>query len=501
MVITTQDQELSPFLNLPIEILARIIKYVHTLSLKEVDELHKLKFARATRTRQFLNGRFRHYYSALNDSEPILNSLQSLASVNRSMERLCRTWLWKTIKFPTSLPVPIDTWTEQILPKHGELVQYLSIYLSEHCLMTPQKVSNSILYDNTVRCPNDCDIPTLKELNSRIAKLSPVSVIRILMQCPNIQTLAINLPDKPTAYQPEDVIRLENFLIPLVIRLPQLKRLNIMSSSDVSYREEIASSLVSKLPSLQSFSFLGRPGNPIPSSSALTAPMSLSYKLSKLENLSELELALPHFVDSRWISHTWSPGIVDLKLILCENLSLNDLYKFVGFFAPTLTCLSIAVGLRHLDNLMNVNDDGTESESDEEDDIFDFGNDEGLILNDQDFNHGPTWAEEHRLNLPKLNQLTLFDAKPYGLLKSFQDCKEIGWLVCCQPDWDLIEKLVNAKTWPSLKFLGLETKDVLFSNYSDLDEQISASEQQASFADSCRKAGIRLKVMQNFKMK
>ncbi|KAH9812236.1 hypothetical protein DFH28DRAFT_1084435 [Melampsora americana] len=501
MVITHQDKQISSLLNLPIEILARIIKYVHILSLKEVDELHKLKFARATRTRQLLNGRFRHYYSTLDDSEPILNSLQSLASVNRSLETLCRTWLWKTINLPTSLPVPIDTWTDRILPKHGELVQNLSIYLSEHCLMSPQKLSSSTLYDNTVRCPNDCDIPTLKDLNSRIAKLSPVSVIRILTQCPNIQTLAINLPDKPITYQPENVIALEKLLIPLVIRLPHLKRLNLMSSSDVSYREEIASSLVSKIPSLQSFSFLGRPGNPIPSSSALKAPMSLSYKLSKLENLSELELALPHFVDSRWISHPWSTGIVDLKLILCENLSLHDLYEFIGFFAPTLTSLSIAVGLRHLDNLMDVNEDGIESESDEENDIFNLEDDEGVLLTDQNHHYGPSWAEEHRLSLPNLTQLTLFDAKPYGLLKSFQDCKEITWLVCCQPDWNLIQTLVNSKTWPALKFLGLETKNLLFSNYSDLDTPILASEQQASFADSCRKAGIKLKVMQNFKMK
>ncbi|EGG06673.1 uncharacterized protein MELLADRAFT_77794 [Melampsora larici-populina 98AG31] len=501
MIITTEHQKISPFLNLPIEILARIINYLEKISLKEVDELHQLKFARATRTRQFLNGRFRHYYSALNDSEPILTSLQSLACVNRSMEKLCRTWLWKTIKFPSSLPVPIDTWTEGILPKYGESVQSLSIYLSVHCLMSPSKVSKSTLYDNTIRCPNDCDKPTIKDIKSRIAKLNPVSVIRIIMQCPNLQILAINLPDKPTPYQPEDVKRLENLLIPLVIRLPHLKRLNIMSSSDVSYREEIASSLVSKIPTLQSFSFLGRPGNPIPSSSALRAPESLSYQLSKLEHLNELELALPHFVDSRWISHTWPTKLVDLKLILCENLSLNDLYKFIKFFAPTLECLSIAVGLRHLDNLMHMNQDGFETDSDGEDDIFNSENDEGIHLNDQYLNHGSSWAENHRLDLPRLTQLTLFDAKPYGLLKSFQDCKDITWLVCCQPDWTLIEKLVNSRTWPCLRFLGLETKDVLFSRYSERNEPTMASEQQALFADSCRKAGIQLKVMQNFKMK
>ncbi|KAH9811462.1 hypothetical protein DFH28DRAFT_982242 [Melampsora americana] len=502
-------------LNLPTEIVVQIIDLLYDLALDEADDLMEKRTQRGKRTNQIILGKLRHYFTiSTQDDEPLLNSLQSFSVVNRAIYSLCCQYLWKTISFPTPLPIEIDLWTEEILPKHGSHVKSLSIHLSESCLMSSSKLSTQILYDNVIRCPNDCDIPKPEEFESRICKLSPISVLQILSQCVNVDTITIYFPNSPKPYQAQHAQNLETLLIPSLKRLHQLRNLNLSTSSDFSYREQISSRIVSHLPLLESFSFVGKPTRLRSFPSIPTDPVMLSLDLSRLPNLRELDLSLSHFVDSRWVQHSWSNRLTDLSLVLCENISTFDVQKFVNFFASTLTSLSLAVGLRHLIglsqannnnhniNIMNNNDnmnniDPVDQDEEEEQDQFWDEDDESDFSDPEDISYTPDWNSSQRFNLPELTRLVLLDAKPFNLINGFQESKKLNCLLCCQPDWESIQSLVLQKTWPNLTLLGFRTHQALFKHRPLIDFKMIKS---PSFLEFCEKNRIQLVVQEDSKL-
>lgn len=74
--------------DLPVEIIDRIIEFLHLISLREANAIKQQKFNRLLR--------------AVEDGDmdlppelPILNSLQTFAVVNKAFYERCRPWLWK----------------------------------------------------------------------------------------------------------------------------------------------------------------------------------------------------------------------------------------------------------------------------------------------------------------------------------------------------------------------------------------------------------------------
>lgn len=82
------------FSRLPQDVLDKIIVYVRELSKSESDAIHTQKWLHLSEGTASAGFVLPHWIYAPNDT-PILNSFQSLASVNRTLHNLCRPWLWK----------------------------------------------------------------------------------------------------------------------------------------------------------------------------------------------------------------------------------------------------------------------------------------------------------------------------------------------------------------------------------------------------------------------
>ncbi|EGG07747.1 uncharacterized protein MELLADRAFT_116215 [Melampsora larici-populina 98AG31] len=132
--------------DLPIEVFYKILEQLDFIAVDEVWKIYKEKLER----RVMITGPvYGNYMTYLHRNSPILNSTQSFSLTSRQIYSLCRPWLWRKLEFPSSLPAPIDLWTEDILVRQGAHVQTLKVMLSKNCSKPPgQFAKEEPFYDN-----------------------------------------------------------------------------------------------------------------------------------------------------------------------------------------------------------------------------------------------------------------------------------------------------------------------------------------------------------------
>lgn len=132
--------------DLPIEVFYKILEQLDCIAIDEVWKIYKEKFDRRVMISGPAHG---NYMTYLHRNSPIFNSIQSFSLTSRQIYSLCRPWLWRKLEFPTSLPAPIDLWTEDILVRQGAHVQTLQVMLSKNCSSRPGEFAKEHpFYDN-----------------------------------------------------------------------------------------------------------------------------------------------------------------------------------------------------------------------------------------------------------------------------------------------------------------------------------------------------------------
>ncbi|KAG0151528.1 hypothetical protein CROQUDRAFT_36681 [Cronartium quercuum f. sp. fusiforme G11] len=270
-----------------------------------------------------------------NPGGPILNTFQSLATVNRRIYDISRPRLWKTLAFPTSVPNRMSEWTEDFLFKHGDLVEDISITL------TPEWVS-----DDTEAIAQNAASDNLlvyDSLESHISSgdhrgLSHKNTTKVLIMCPNIRSLKLDLPfEYGLEYGPQDVTRLQTRLKKVVSRLPNLQNLELIDRSGRCMSDKFIVALIEHLPSLKSLECKNVFSRTGPGSLTKT----LGWHLAQLELLSSLTFYRCNALNSTWCDQASPTQLTTLKLASCPNLSFVHALQLVERCASRLKDLTI----------------------------------------------------------------------------------------------------------------------------------------------------------------
>lgn len=130
--------------------------------------------------------------------------------------------------FPTTIPTCMSLWTNNILVRHGDVVESFAIELDDDWLYCPSRDRfHSDEHDN---------YQAQRGGNSRDwERISYVSVVQLLVMCPKIQSLEIVCPgiyaeDFEEPEDPDYLIKVENLhtrLLSLTSRKPRLRRLKL----------------------------------------------------------------------------------------------------------------------------------------------------------------------------------------------------------------------------------------------------------------------------------
>lgn len=298
--------------------------------------------------------------------------------------------------------MPVDIWTDGILLKHGSLITSISIELSRHFLMNARELAYESFCDNTVLYLEVEDGPRHQSnFTDFIHPLSPISVIRILDQCPNLNCLTIRLPIVDDDYEEFEARNLERWLIPLMKRMKSIKELTLMSLKDLDFQEQITSKIVKELNQLQKFAFIGELrtwSRSIPARFESSEPdgiTSLARTLSGLHHLTQLDISCADFVDPRWCLLASPSRLTYLFFTSSRRLSWKDIQNLVQGSASTLLTLGICHYVSW--QLQNA----------------------GL---DSMIENGPSPAEERGIpefDLPSLEELTLFSKSEFDLPSCF----------------------------------------------------------------------------------
>lgn len=372
----------------------------------------------------------------------------------------------QTIILPSPLPVPIDTWTEGILPRHGSLVRSVWLNLSKCCLLSPHHLAVQTLWDNTIPCfaydGNESDLDNVTPL---IANIGPIGLIQILTQCPNLHLLSLGLPDTAENMSSwEEVQALENLLVPLFRNLKSLRHLTLVQTS--VHCERIACQILGQLPMLNTFQFIGEmdrsgtlPGF-VMKASEPAGFTSLAQSLSQLRRLRVLDLGSMTFLDSQWSLHNAPDQLTHLSFDVSHGLGWRDAHRFIQRSASTLTSLTIF--LHHPISKFNHDDEDDDSDSDEEDDDDEDDGDkpkhiyqhhkenEGVIFETQGDRLRP------HFDLPELAHLALLSFTDDGLLSGFRKCKNlhlIKYHICSPTELRKATHELEFGTWPQLNQL------------------------------------------------
>ncbi|KAG0145735.1 hypothetical protein CROQUDRAFT_45349 [Cronartium quercuum f. sp. fusiforme G11] len=413
--------------NLPSEILDRIIYYVQGFSIHEFHRIfHRKRAHIKIEEGEDYTEEPIFYGTYIRNHAPILNSLQNLAVANKRIYDLCRPRLWKKLIFPTSLPAFIYKWTlsSGLLFKHGDLVQSVSITLSSEWLSNdPAEVDKPFPYDNLSIYP----AMDSQSWEAAPQGLSLKSTTKIFVMCPNIRSLRVNIPSPGERYGQRDMNRLQGRLKKLVSRLSNLKHLTLIHYGARPITDKFVVELLDNLPLLESFDCpaISRSGP-----GQLTKP--LDWHLAQLQHLSSLKLNSCDCVDETWWLQSWPTNLTKLELNQCSNLPLIDAHRFVSHFSSQLTHLELDFPIIWLDD--------------------------NIITPPIEHGIGPRWAAKNRFNLPLLTSLSIINPTKYGLLTTFQDCKNLRQLEYQSipvSEWSIAQQLFCSSTWPQIKSFSL----------------------------------------------
>ncbi|KAG0145733.1 hypothetical protein CROQUDRAFT_715934 [Cronartium quercuum f. sp. fusiforme G11] len=410
--------------DLPAEVLDRIIQCVRKYSSLETIQNRKDKWS-GLKKFPYGNQPERSNYIFFPSEPPVLNSFQSLSVVNQKIYSLCRPWLWRSIRFPNAMPHPISRWHRRILPEHGHLVKILKVELSGAWLETQPPTLDAGFQDNWIIYSDNSTIPELTFADHAIGHrgLSPGSLTRVLVQCPNVVHLEIHmLALKIKEATVEARTALKESLIKLFIRLPKLQHLYLKAKKEDTWPGNWLNEIVSALPELRSFCGSGISNH---HDTAQVESQNWLGSLSRLKHLHQLELAYTEKISTTWRLFTWSKQITDLTLDSCAQLSIADTLDLINYLSPNLTSLKLA-NLRYSTDQMN---NSTNSR------IF--------------------------FDLPSLTKLNLSLSKDqisYDLLTNFQNCtqlKSIEYKATMFNHWSIIIELFHNQTWNQLQSLKL----------------------------------------------
>ncbi|KAG0145222.1 hypothetical protein CROQUDRAFT_133851 [Cronartium quercuum f. sp. fusiforme G11] len=432
--------------NLPIDILVQIIEYVSSNVSFENIQLASIRLTRATIVSPGL-GQI-PYINFLHNHTPILNGLQALGSVNKLFYELCRPRLWSHIHLPSQYSIPIDWYLNHILSKHGPLVKNLSFNLSPDCCLGPKPStrhqSAKHIYDNTTKtrlppASGDHGPVTVAHMAQRGREpLSAQSATRLVVLCPNLQSLTLHLPPiEIDRHAGRAKYNLQTVLLSLVPHLTGLEHLAIDQTGPLPMPDQCMSKVIRQLPLLRSLSLSNLVSSPQNRDSD-----SFGWALSRLQHLNQLHLFFVNSAHKSWCDYPWPKSIQELRLERCGVLSPIDTYQLIQSMAPNVIRLALGYG-------------------------FDSEVERGF---------------EHRFDLPELSELTLDVRAPPELTICFKNCHQLRRLKYNRPtmaDWDILNELVPSSTWPNLRHIDLRRGPIEFR----------ASE---SFKEFCIEAGIEL---------
>ncbi|KAG0151940.1 hypothetical protein CROQUDRAFT_103296 [Cronartium quercuum f. sp. fusiforme G11] len=460
-------------LNLPIEILDQVITFVHDFAATSIQKKPRLTQI----DKEDGSGTYDCY---MHDQEPILCPFKALASVNRKLYNLCARRLWKRLKFPTDLSVPLSLWTEEILPRHGAHVRRLTLLITEVALRVPWHLAyQTNFYDNTYSNPSsNLDIP-----------ISPQAIICLLQKCPNITELKLEFPEVDEEFNAdgvesplgsagapgwpngpateiehdaEDALaaeigqdadigfefeppaqngpapvwhpavndehnqRIYVFMLhlsPFIARLTKLRHLELQDFSGCCSSHHAIIPLIAHLPLLESLScvgFLG-PGN-------AQDHVSLGHHIAQLKHLSQLTLKYNSSLNSSWCRLSWPLLLSDVSIGIEHPTSITpvECLQLVQHFSPNLTKFELTY------------------------------RDERLLPSST---IASQWALEQPLNLPKLTDLRL-QTSSMAIIANFMNCQALESLTysCFSNPLNLplLLDTLSHDCWPELKFINLE---------------------------------------------
>ncbi|KAH9812080.1 hypothetical protein DFH28DRAFT_1084593 [Melampsora americana] len=414
-------------MDLPIEVFKMIIEQLDCMAELETEEIVEQKLKGQVVISCVINEKPLAYCTYLHRNSPVLNSIQTFSLASRQIYQLCRPWLWQKLQFPTSLPAPIDLWTEDLLLKHGSYVHSLSLILSENCSRPLNSVTEydyDPFYDNLIPVSGN---------EYRAKRISPKNVTDLIERCPNLSTLNMQFDYVEPDEDEDGEVGMAAFvmsLAPLIISLKQLRHLTLADNCTMTIMNDLPSKLISNLPLLESFTCNGIDTS---GDHQQLGVESFGFNLSKLKYLSRLDFSLSEDIDESWT-------ITDIRIHNCWRILPSSAHQIIQHIAP---------GLKKLDLCFSHQRRGDVGELD------------------------PAWNPQRRFSLPFLTDLKL-SVWYANFLDSFQDCtsmNDLEWiyrsLEHCQ---SLNENLLKA-SWPQLKTLVVEPYGLHALLPSDLDDQ------------------------------
>lgn len=435
--------------DLPIEVFDKILEKLDCIARFEAKEIYNKKEEKIVRITGL--GNRKPYLTYLHRNTPILNSLQTFSLTSRTIYERCQPWLWRKLQFPTSLPAPIELWTEDILFRQGSYVRSLSLALSKNCSQPPgESFHHDSLYDNL--------IPGI-HLDHRIECISPKNVKDLINRCHNISTLVMEYE----YYEHfEDVGGTEAFLLNLIPMLSNLKHLRHFTLGE-SYNETIMndfpSKLVASLPLLESLTCKGLAAS---GDRRKDGDGSFGFNLSNLRFLSRLHLLGFDDIDEDWCLYNWPTTITDLAICECGNLSPSSAHRIIHHIAPYLNKLELGFAHQH-------------------------GRDPREL--------DPSWNPQSRFSLPHLTELELFTWNP-NLLESFRDCHSIiclKWTYMSLGHCRLLNTILREMCWPQVRTLTLIPHLYLRRSTRDLQSQ-EIEDQLNSLEKHCEQANMKVTI-------
>ncbi|KAG0143053.1 hypothetical protein CROQUDRAFT_49331 [Cronartium quercuum f. sp. fusiforme G11] len=314
------------FVDLPVEIIQTIIGHLILFAQGEADALwEKRQHARTlVPSRRLAKQPHCACFHPIRTHVPLLNTFQSFAVVSRGIYKLCRPWLWKALKFPTCLPVPLDFWTKGLLPQHSQCIRSLSMDVSTDCCgdrsgSEDRCASQFLLLDSVMDLLSLCSELDTLEIRFQRGALPP-SEIRL---------------DKTTAFFIQLIPRLSN-----LEKLRHLKMRDMLKNGNMQY---CFPQLLESLPLLESLEINGFSStiDYQRKSNKFHTEKSLGKILSKMKHLSTLRLINNEDINDSWTLYPWSASITNLFIDQFPNFDRGSVLEIVNHIAPKLICLDI----------------------------------------------------------------------------------------------------------------------------------------------------------------
>lgn len=413
--------------SMPVEIIARIVHWVHqydkAYSQRDVD----LEYIRLRRKSQ----PFREC-----DSLPFFK-IRRLALVNRTFYLLCCPYIYKGFD---SKRYPMDTVIDWRFALKGILKRH-----SHHLRRIRCRIPESELKEARDLWEDELNDPAWDQ---RYKSRSEV-LFKFLRTCPLLIDLDIDLD--PTHHIPtiisqgsgtidapyllddppsSDQNPMPNLSVQTISQLSSLRHLSLSSPlTQRYYTETFLVDIISNLSLLESFTCSRiRAMHPNPLNNQkdeLGCRSPLGLHLASLTHLVELDLERAQCVDASWNKLSWKSSLKVLALEHCDRVSVPVLHQFLKLFESTLITLTLDDVPFHHGGTQNAD----------------------LILQALSNN-------KFRFDFPKLTNLGISSPLPIQFLRAFQPSENISTIsLDCTPKYEArdLQRLITDELWPNLE--------------------------------------------------